>query len=40
MDGRQHKGAMSTFDKIEILIVGASPSIFPSLNKTWNFNSL
>jgi len=28
------------FDKTEILILGDSLSIFPSLDKMWNFNSL
>jgi len=28
------------FDKLEILIPGDSLSIFPSLDKMWNFNSL
>jgi len=28
------------FDKIEILIPAYSSSIFPSLDKIWNFNSL
>jgi len=28
------------FDEIDILIPGGSPSIFPSMDKMWNFNSL
>jgi len=40
IDGRQHKGAMSTSWQTEILIPGDRPSIFTSLDKMWNFNSL
>ena len=32
-DGWVHKGAMSTYDKIDILIPGDRPSMFPSLDK-------
>jgi len=37
IDGWQHKGS---FDEIEILTPGDSPSVFPSLNYMWNGNSL
>ena len=39
-DGWQHKWCyVHFFDEIEILILGDSLSIFPSLDKMWNFNS-